>query len=571
MSFQSRLRDIFGWGSRSPSLITKAKRTRDEAGDYFGAPSLTPGDHYNDTMNFDRQNRRDRYDIYDAMDQLADVSSVLDAYAEDATQQDPETKQVVWIKAKNKKIETEGNKLLHQTLNVNDWIEGVHRDTGKFGDDFCVLQAAPKIGIRHMVWRDPRDIERIENQQGVLIGFEETALLGAYKQKVELDLQNGGDGSGVETTYKPWDVIHFRIYRRKRLPHEKKPNVYGTSLLAGSERIAKQVKILDDLLMIMRITRSLDRKTYFVDVGRSPVEEEVRILKRWRRALKRRKYVDPTSGRFDSRFDPYAWSEDEFWPVKENSNSRVDVTQGITNVNEIADIDHFRDKFFGSLRAPKGWFGYEGDVENTKSLSSQSVKWARGVFSLQRAVRQGLKRLCQIHFAYIGINVEAEDFEVMMVPPSLIELIERLEAWQQVIDVAERMASAGEILHLKPYEWSKYILTHVLWLTDQEIRKLMQPKEEEPPSDQTDAPPLDQKQEPPTKTAPPQKDQPEPTGDAKDTSPPPEPDQDTKKESGNGSSRVSIVEIDQAIRAVANLPPTTGAPKQELPPVSTDN
>lgn len=443
-------------------------------------------DRYHSELDFLHRKRQDKYDVYDAMDNMADVSSVLDAYAEDAVQLDQEHKKSVWITAKKLKTKKLLNSFLHETLNVEDFIEGLCRDVAKIGDDFANIKAKRGKGVTSLVWRDPRDIERIENQDGILIGFEETVLLGAYTQKVNTERQQGRDGSSVKPTYEPWDIIHFRIFKKKRLPQEKKPNIYGTSVLAGSERVAKQVKILDDLLMIMRLTRSLDRYTYYVDVGRSPVEEEVNILRRWKRALKRKTYFDPATGQFDSRFDPYAWSEDIFWSVKENRNSRVEVQQGITNISDIVDIDHFRDKFFGSMRAPKAYFGYEGDLNSKASLSSQSLKWSKAVTSIQRAVKQGITRLCQIHLAYLGLDTDADQFEVHMTLPSIVELLDKLEAWQNVVDVAERMSTLGETLSLDKYDWTVYILENVMWLSRDEVKKFARKIPKDQPQEEPD-------------------------------------------------------------------------------------
>lgn len=479
-SLTSRLKQVFGWkGEKRPG--DKPVSLRDQATMWDNVQSAA--DQYHNEMSFRYQKRVDRYDVYEAMDQMGDVSSVLDAYGEDATQEDQQHKKTVWVEARNKKVKTVLTSLLHDTLHVEDWIEGCCRDTGKNGDDFAQV-IADKDGIRSLFWRDPRDIERIENKEGILIGFEEMKRLGQYKQRVTAELQQGRDGSSVQPTYDPWDIVHFRIYKRKRMPREKLPNIYGTSLLMGSERIAKQVKILDDLLMIMRLTRSLDHKIYYIDTGRSAVEEEAHILRRWKRALKRKTYVDPTTGRFDSRFDPFAWTEDEFWPAPRDKQSRVEVTPGITNVADIVDIDHFRDKFFGSLRAPKAYFGYEGDVNARATLSSQSVKWARAVRSLQRAVIQGLTRLCQIHLAYLGLDTDATKFQVMMTTPSIVELLDKLEAWQNVVDVAERMSTLGETLQLDRRDWTIYILENVMWLSKEEVEKFVPKEDEMPPPEE---------------------------------------------------------------------------------------
>jgi hypothetical protein len=251
----------------------------------------------------------------------------------------------------------------------------------------------------------------------------------------------------------------------------------------GSERTAKQVKILDDMLMIMRLTRSIDRYTYYVDTGRSPPEEEITILKRWKRALSRKTYVDPASGRFDSRFDPFAWTSDIFWPKRQGSESSVEVRQGIADVKEIVDIDHFRRKLYGSLRAPQAYFGYGEDVEATKaSISAISIKWARAVYSIQRALVNGLTRLCQIDLAYMNMDTSTENFQVMITPASILELLNKLEAWQNVVDVAERMSTLGETLNVDKRLWTIYILKNVLWLSEQDVKKFARTiSKEEPP------------------------------------------------------------------------------------------
>jgi hypothetical protein len=309
----------------------------------------------------------------------------------------------------------------------------------------------------------------------------------------------------------------------------------------ASDRIAKQVKILDDLLMVVRMTRSLDHKIYYVDTGRSPVEEEVRILKRWRRALKRKMYVDPVGGRFDSRFNPFSWTEDEFWPVKEGTNSKVENIPGIGNIGEMIDIDHFRDKFFGSFRAPKAYFGYEGDVNAKATLSSQSIRWARAVNSLQRSVKQGLTRLCQIHLAWKDMDSSVSKFRVLMVVPSAIELLDRLEAWQTIVDVAERMAGLGETLQIDKKMWTTYILENTLWMSRQDIKKFVGTISTMPSADVGDDQPSDEPDDKP-KSA-----------------------QDEPK-SPEQEKAMQLMEIDKAIARVSSQRPVYGAHAAELPP-----
>lgn len=486
MAIQDRLRAIFGWSGGSPPPDKRRKSQQDQS-QYGGA---NPYQAYSSAVK-PPYDRRRRYDIYDEMDEMEMVSSILDAYAEDSTQFDREKKSSVWIEAEDKNVKGILDDLFSR-LKVEELVEAICRDVAKYGDDFAELDI-DKDKIVGWDWRDPRDIERIENRQGTLVGFEETKNL----KNIIASAENGD--SKLKLTYKPWDLVHFRLYRRKREWKQKYRNIYGTSILAGSERIAKQVKILDDMLMVRRLTKTLDTRVYKIDTGRSAVEEEVLILKRWKNALKRRPFIDPASKRFDSPFDPFTFQEDLFWPVREGSGSEVEVIPGQPNVADIVDVEHFRDKFFGSLRAPKGYFGYEGDLNAKATLSSQDMKWGRGCNSVQRAVRNGLTRVCQIELALNDIDAMSAKFSVQMVPPSVLEDLSRLESVQTQIDIAERMASLGETLGLNSDEWRKHILRSVVGLTDHDIKKYSsppgsgdEPDDKDPPDDVTEPEKIDE-------------------------------------------------------------------------------
>lgn len=462
VAISDRLKAIFGWTGRGAPADRPRRGSKQTQSDLqFG---VNPYQAYASTVKPPYERRR-KYDIYDEMDEMPLVSSILDAYAEDSTQVDRDKKAAVWVETGNAKARNIINAMFER-VKIEEFVEAIHRDVAKYGDDFAQLDIQDEK-IMGLDWRDPRDIERIENTQGILIGFEETNRLKELVAKMEKN-------EPITYTHKPWELVHFRLYRRKREWKQKYRNIYGTSLLAGSERIAKQVKIMDDMLMVHRLTKSLDTRVYKVDTGRASVEEEVQILKRWQNSLKRKPYLDPASGRFDSPFDPFTFQEDLFWPAGKENDSTIDVISGQPNVSDLLDVEMFNDKFFGSLRAPKGYFGFEGDIEAKATLSSQDMKWGRSCNSLQRAVINGLTRLCQIELALNGLDAINIKFSIRMVVPSVLEELSRLEAMQTLIDAAERMANLGETFQLDSDAWRNHVLKSTMGFTDYEIKQFTQ-------------------------------------------------------------------------------------------------
>jgi hypothetical protein len=470
----ARLAKLFWDRGDRPKIIqqikTDPKRSSRGAENLYGGGRSSVENYY-DYME-SSTNRAARYDTYDAMDEQSDIASVLDAYAEDATQLDHDTEQSIWIEGEDQNVVKSLNSFLHDTLRIDDWAEGSVRDIGKYGDDFGRL-VIRNDGIDSIEWMNPRDLERIENRDGYLLGFEWYAKLEEFLSKAARARPNETGDAEVLPTFDPWDIIHFRLFKRKRQPKERVRNIYGTSILASSERPGKQVKILDDILMLTRLVRAMDRHIYKVDVGMSSLPEISQILRTWRKMMKRKTFIDPVAGSTDSRYDPMHYTDDIFLPTKDGSNTDISTIPGISNITDIADIDNFTAKLYGSLRAPKNYFGYGEGAEIQKSMSAQSIKWAKSVASLQKAFRNGITRICEIELSLRGMQSSIDKFKVMMAKPSYLELLEKLESWQLTIDIADRMFELGDRFGFDRYTWIEYILRNVLWLSKQEIDMLL--------------------------------------------------------------------------------------------------
>ena len=83
MAVIDNLRALFGWTGATPP---KDKPRAGEAPG-FDQYGINPYQLYTNTVRPPYERRR-KYDIYDEMDELPEIASILDAYAEDATQFD---------------------------------------------------------------------------------------------------------------------------------------------------------------------------------------------------------------------------------------------------------------------------------------------------------------------------------------------------------------------------------------------------------------------------------------------------------------------------------------------------
>jgi hypothetical protein len=419
--------------------------------------------------------RRGLYNMYDLLDELPEVYAVLDAMAEDSTQTDRERQVTVWVDSNSAKVK-EISLDLFGRIELEDTIFGMARDTAKYGDDFAELITDKSIGIDGLKWYDPREVERVESKDGYLLGFLHQ----------NMDLMSGVTYGEVKdkVKWKPWQMIHWRM-RKRKLPKVNPNAMYGawSSVLYPARRAAQQLLMLEDMLSIYRLTRTMDRYIFYVDTGTVSAQDDIKtILKEWKRAFKRKVFYDRNQGLLHSQNDPLSFIEDIFWPTRPGSESKVEVLEGNPNVADIEDVNHFINKMFGSLGAPKAYFGYEGDVDTRATLSMQDVRFSRKVKPIQRALIVGLSRMLDIELALKGQDPKKADYTMRMVAPSILEDLNRLDAIQSFTDIAERMYELGQTMNLNMDEWRKYCLGNILGFTDLEVKKYTTfPPGEEPP------------------------------------------------------------------------------------------
>lgn len=477
MSIRDKLRSVFGWGGGQPPKMPKLG----DPSEISNQGSLV--DAYNKALMIP-ETRKDLYDIYDDMDE-GEVAAILDSFAEDSTQYDLEHKAKIWVEADDKQVKKVILNLFDR-LRIDHECESIVRDMIKYGDDFFELVTKPLPAddtikgpedvnqprrIEYWFPKDPRHVDRIETQDGVLAGFNITPTTPEAQT-----LRQPRDPNNPQPDKNPWDVIHFRLMRRKfyRWQNQRFRNIYGTSILYSAIRACRQLKIMDDLLMLHRILRSLDRHIYYIDVGHASREDEIRTLKKWKAALKRKQWIDPASQRFAARFDPMTWLEDIFWPTRAGSNSKVETLAGQPNVTEIVDHKRFVNRFYGIMRVPKGYFGHEDDqhaLVPKNTLAQQDVQYGRRCNSIQGYFIDGITRLCQIELALRNMDPDPNQFKIRMSRPSSLEEQQRVDVTLNLIESAKAMIEFGTVASLDMEAWTKHVLKSTLGMTSHEIAK----------------------------------------------------------------------------------------------------
>lgn len=415
------------------------------------------------------QNRRRRYANFENMDVYPEITTAFDIYADDSTQKDDLG--MKWkVKHPDKVIVDEVNKLF-ETIKLDRVLWDIVRNMVKFGDNFIenVLDVAhPKKGIQRIKILNPNFILRIESEEGILHSF-----LQEIPPK-----ENYGGGAAASDQYQEKQyigldknqIVHFRLFTSEYAYYP-----YGKSVAAAAIAIYRSLRLMEDAMLIYRISRAPERRVFYVNVGSMPTSKAEAYIEKLKDKFKKERFYNPQQGTIDARFNPLSVDEDFYVPVKNNDKgTRIETLPGAANLGEVDDVKYFRDKLLALLKVPKDYIvEKDQSPERKANLSQLDVKFARTVGRVQEAAELGLEELAKRHLQLKGYPVALiRRVRINLSSPS--DLFEKRR-----LDLEEQRARAVQA-KLGLGMFPKEMIYKEVWnLTDREIEELKRKLEEE--------------------------------------------------------------------------------------------
>lgn len=462
-------------GLKTASADVKAGRQSQRIG---SDPSIGDEDILSAAFSFYRHYTHlepDRTSIYSDMDEMYQyvlTHASMEAYIEDATQPDLNTGLTVWPTADNSEVQGELQRLF-ENLGIENRIAGDIWGMAKYGDHFPLLRYETKKGVFDAIPIDPRIVERVENSNRVLLGFN----IGDTGE------DTGGKANAIPR-FKPWDLVHWKIVGKRPIDQ------YGTPFFIQVRLIYKVLKLMEEQMTIYRMNMHPDRLVFKVFTGGSGPDERFRIVNKWRRSMEKVASFNHDTGRFTSEYAPWMMNQNLYWAVgKEDNISGVEKFDGSANSGDIFDVEYMRDLFFAGTRVPKGYLGFEDSqgYRGTDTLSAQSIKFARGVRRLQTHYLQGLTRMCKIHLALRGHNPDdpKNKFTLHMTPVSYLDeahraelYAKRYEAMNYMIEIGDKMKESFGEESFNEKSWMIYLMKEFGQFDDNMIARLMTPQDQ---------------------------------------------------------------------------------------------
>ena len=266
----------------------------------------------------------------------------------------------------------------------------------------------------------------------------------------------GDENVNPDIMFTPMEMLHLTINEDEYAP-------FGTSILDKVRRVWKQMIMLEDLLLLFRLTRGIQRRVYFIDVGKgkTPAQamEEVELLKN---SIKRKPLVDPVSGHVDLGADLMDITDDIWIPInRADSQTKIEHLEAQDSKGFVEDIKYFQDKIFAGLRVPKAFLSYEEDINAKATLTVEDQNFARIVESLSEEIENQITRIFQLH-AY-----QVNDDLLLLMNFKLSRAINLFEK-ERLDMLSTRLNIASSMKEFAPME---YIQSEILKLPQEVIDK----------------------------------------------------------------------------------------------------
>ena len=120
-------------------------------------------------------------------------------------------------------------------------------------------------------------------------------------------------------------------------------------------KTANQLKILEDLLIPMRFSRSISRRVFNVDTGELSPAKSKAAMQEMSKEFKYKKFYDTNTGEITNQQHITSMVEDYWFANRSGGKgTTVDVLDETGNLGEVNDILYFQKKLYRSLKIPLG-------------------------------------------------------------------------------------------------------------------------------------------------------------------------------------------------------------------------
>ena len=351
----------------------------------------------------------------DLMDSFPEIGAALDTVAEEASICNDMGK-VLNIYSESDRTKAILEDLFVNRLNIHIMAPTIIRAMCKYGNQFMLLDIDNEQGVKGWRQLPVFNVERIEHGIRNPYASGGIAVSVATSNADDIDMSTQFvwlDDNNSQTPFRNWQIAHFRLMTNSLY------SPYGVSYLNAARRHWRMLSLMEDMMLIYRLERSVERRVYKIFVGAIDDADVQAYIEEIANNFKRTPIIDPLTGQVDLRKNILGIDNDIFIPVRDpNAPNPIDTLSAGQNLTAMDDIKYVQKKVCAGLKIPMSFLNFEETTGDGQNLALQDVRFTRTINRVQQAFLMELTKIASIHLYLLGFKDELTNFNITMNNPS---------------------------------------------------------------------------------------------------------------------------------------------------------
>jgi hypothetical protein len=241
-------------------------------------------------------------------------------------------------------------------------------------------------------------------------------------------------------------------------------------------KVVNQLRMVEDALVIYRMTRAPERRIFYIDVGNLPKAKAEQYVKSIMNQYRNKIAYDASTGEIRDEKKTLSMLED-FWMPRREGGKGTEITtlEGGANLGQIEDVNYFQNKLYQCLNVPASRMKSDNGMNfgRQAEITRDELKFSKFVSRLRMKFGELFDDLLRTQLLLKGVMSE-QDWE------SIKEEIYydfTQDAYIAESKQAEIMRNRIDLLNaINPYVGTyfsrEFVYNDVLHMTEEEIDKL---------------------------------------------------------------------------------------------------
>ena len=357
-------------------------------------------------------------------------------------------------------------------MNFNSYSYDIFRKwyiDGRLPYHIIIDDKNPKQGIKELRYIDPtklRKIKEIKEEQDPKTGAKLVVGQEEYFLYQDQAMNVASQGLKIHKDSIAYCTSGALDPQRRRI----------LSYVHKAIKPVNQLRMMEDSLVIYRISRAPERRIFYIDVGNLPKGKAEEYLKNIMNQYRNKLVYDASTGDIKDDRKHMSMMEDFFLPRREGGRgTEISTLPGGENLGQIDDIIYFQKKLYKSLNVPIGRLDQESQftIGRSTEISRDEVKFKKFIDRLRKRFSDIFVQLLKTQLLLKGIITRQdwdewkENITFDFIEDNYFSELKEAEILQQRF---EMLASLDE--YVGRYVSHEWVRKTILRLSDDEIKDM---------------------------------------------------------------------------------------------------